>query len=168
MKSHQLCHVKYAESSKSQRCLKCGEHLIPASIAFSHTFVLFFLFFIKFNHKSCLRYPYDPCNHYLKFTILISNSPKWRPAWQCKHCDLWSGIIRQSSGILLTFYTYTQYTGWLKCCFKCLVQGSAISARSAMTGSITSESNDGKPPPHTSDRPCFAARSHVGHASVAS
>lgn len=37
-----------------------------------------------------------------------------------------------------------------------------------MTGSITSENNDGKPPPHTSDRPCFTARSHVGHASVAS
>lgn len=58
---------------------------------------LYFLFFIKFNHKSCPRYPYDPCNHYLKFTILISNSPKWRPAWQCKHWDLvkWNNKTQQ-------------------------------------------------------------------------
>lgn len=40
MKGYQLCHVEYVESSTSQWCVKCGEHLIPASIAFSHTFFL--------------------------------------------------------------------------------------------------------------------------------
>lgn len=52
--------------------------------------------------------------------------------------------------------------------FKCLVHGSAFLARSAMNGSITSGSNDRKPPPHTSNRTCFTAWSHVGHATIAS
>lgn len=91
-----------------------------------------FLFFVKFNHKSCQRYPYDPCNHYLKFTILFSNSHKWRLAFQCKHCDLvkWNNKTEQWHFVLFKVH------------YKCVVQGSAISARSAMTGSITSESND--------------------------
>lgn len=107
-----------------------------------------------------------------KFTILFSNSHKWRPALQCKRCDLvkWNNKTEQWHfvDILYTRPINGMVKVLFKVHFKWLVQGSAILARSAMNGSITSGSNDGKSPPHTSNRTCFTAWSHMGHATTAS
>lgn len=75
------------------------------------------------------------------------NNHKWSPALQCKCCDLvkWNNKTGQWHfvDILYIRRINRMVKVLFKVHFKCLVQGSATLARSAMNGSITSGSNNG-------------------------